>query len=75
VLALVAIATAWERLPSREVERPAVGTLRHRLHRQVRSQRGFHRRGQELVLDVSVFTAWLQATAAHNSQLAALAKA
>jgi len=72
VLALVAIATAWSGYQAAKwdgEQSVLYGTAStDRFEANADSTAG----GQELVLDVSVFTAWLQATAAHNSQLAAL---
>jgi hypothetical protein len=72
VLALVAIATAWSGYQAAQWDGPAVAAVRRRLSGPVPGRRGLHRRGQLLQADASVFTAWLQATSACDSTLAAL---
>ena len=72
VLALVAIATAWSGYQAAKWDgRQSLlyGTAStDRFKADAASTAG----GQELVADASLFTAWLQATAAHDSTLAAL---
>jgi hypothetical protein len=72
VLALVAIATAWSGYQAAKWDGQQsllYGTAStDRFKADAASTAG----GQELVLDVSLFTAWLQATEAHDSTLAAL---
>ena len=72
VLALVAIATAWSGYQAAKWDgRQSLlyGTAStDRFKADAASTAG----GQELVADASLFTAWLQATAAHDSKLAAL---
>ena len=72
VLALVAIATAWSGYQAAKWEgRQSVlyGTAQtYRFQADADSTAG----GQEQSADASIFTAWLQATAAHDSKLAAL---
>jgi hypothetical protein len=72
VLALVAIATAWSGYQAakwdghQSVLYGAAST--YRFQADAASTAG----GQELSADASMFTAWLQATSAHDSKLAAL---
>jgi hypothetical protein len=72
VLALVAIATAWSGYQAAKWEghqSVLYGTAQtYRFQADADSTAG----GQEQSADASIFTAWLQATAAHDSKLAAL---
>jgi len=72
VLALVAIATAWSGYQAAKwdgQQSVLYGTASaYRFRADAASTYG----GQELAADASMFTAWLQATSAHDSKLAAL---
>jgi hypothetical protein len=72
VLAIIAIATAWSGYQAAKWDgRQSVlyGTAtRYRFEANAASTNG----GQELSADASMFTAWLQATSAHDSKLAAI---
>ena len=72
VLALVAIATAWSGYQAAkwDGQQSALYGIASTYNFQANAASTYG--GQELAADASTFTAWLQATSAHDSKLAAL---